>query len=56
METYGLSYFLGKFFFDEDGSQSMFVYQPILSMLQLKTNKGCFCQNIWKDKTCKIDL
>ena len=50
MKTYDLSYFLGKNVFDDHGSQNMFVYQLILSMLQLQTNKDTDYVIIWKSK------
>ena len=40
IETLDVSYFLGKFFFVDDGVQDMFVYQPTLSTLELKKDKG----------------
>ena len=40
LQTHDLSYFLGKNFFGDDGSQNMFVCQPIFSLLQLQRDKG----------------
>ena len=34
-----LSYFLGKTFFNDDGFQNMFVYEPTLNMLEFKKDK-----------------
>ena len=39
LQTYDLSHFLSKKLFGDDRSQNNFVYQPTLSMLQLKENK-----------------
>ena len=36
LQTYDLSYLLGKSFFGDYGFQNMFVYQPSLRTLQLK--------------------
>ena len=35
-----LSFFLGKNFFGDDSFKNMFVYQPTLSTLVLKEDKG----------------
>ena len=40
LQTHNLSYFLGKKFFDDDGFQNLFVYQPTLDILELKQDKG----------------
>ena len=40
LQTFDLSYFLGKNSFDDDGFQNMFVYQPKLNTLELKEYKG----------------
>ena len=39
LQKHDLSYFLGKNFFGDDGSQNMFVDQPILTVLELKKDK-----------------
>ena len=36
LEVFDSSYFLGKTFFGDDGSQNMFDYQPTLDMLEFK--------------------
>ena len=36
LQTLDLSYFLGRYFFDDDNFQNMFVYQPISNTLELK--------------------
>ena len=40
LQTLDLSYFLGQNFFGDDGFQNMFVYQPALSMLELKRTRA----------------
>ena len=50
LKTLGLSYFLGKFFFGDDGSQNMFVYQPTLNTIGLKEDKGTDYFVGWKSK------
>ena len=50
METYDLSYFLGKSLFGDDSSQNTFVYQPTFNMLELKTDKGTEYVIGWKSK------
>ena len=40
MQTFDLSYFLGKLFFGDDGFRNMFVYQPKLITLESKEDKG----------------
>ena len=37
LQEFDSSYFIGNFLFGNDGFQNMFVYQPALSMLELKT-------------------
>ena len=41
MQTHDLSYFLAKTFFDADGSQNMFVYQPALNVIDFKQKNFC---------------
>ena len=50
LKAYDLSYFLGKNFFGDDGSQNMFVYQPTLRTLQLQEHKGTDYVTGWKSK------
>ena len=45
-----LSYFLGKNFWGDDGSQNMLVYQPAFSTLQLNKDKGIDYVTSWKSK------
>ena len=45
-----LSYFLGKNFWGDDGSQNMLVYQPAFSTLQLNKDKGIDYVISWKSK------
>ena len=40
LQTHDLSYFLGKIFFGDDGSQNMFFYQPKLDTFILKKRQG----------------
>lgn len=40
LEAYDLSHFLGKSFFDNDGSQNMFVLQTTITTLQLQKDEG----------------
>ena len=40
LRAFNSSYFHGKIFFGDDGSQNMFVYQPTLDTLELKKTKG----------------
>ena len=44
-----LNYFLGKTFFDDDGSQTLFVYQPTINTLLLEDNGTDYISN-WKSK------
>ena len=39
LQTHDLSYFLGKIFFGDDGSQNMIFYQPKLETFVLKKDK-----------------
>ena len=48
LKTHGLSYFLGKSFFDDDGSENMFVYQAALDMLQFEKDKIIDFALSWK--------
>ena len=48
LQTHDLSYFLGKNFFGDDGSQNMFAYQPALDMLELEKDKSIDCILSWK--------
>lgn len=50
LQTYGLSYFLGKYFFDENGFQNMLFYQPTLDTLELKKDKDTHHVLSWKSK------
>ena len=38
LETFDLSYFIGKNYFEEDGSQSYLVFQPISSYFKIIAN------------------
>ena len=38
LNTFGLSYFIGKSQFDEDGAQNYLVFQPILKYFTLNSN------------------
>ena len=38
LETFDLSYFIGKIYFEEDGSQSYLVFQPISSYFKIIAN------------------
>ena len=40
LETHDLSYFLGNFFFGDNCSQNMFVYETTFVALELKVNKS----------------
>ena len=50
LQTHDLSYFLIKIFFGDDGSQSIFVYQPRIDTLDLKKGKGINYVLSWKSK------
>ena len=54
METYDRSYFLGKIFFSDDGSQNIFVYHPTFSVLQIKKTKSTHYIICWKSKWIDI--
>ena len=40
LQTYNLYYFLDKKFFGDDGSQNVFVFQPILHILEKRKGKS----------------
>ena len=51
LATKDYNFFIGKTYFtSNDGSQSMFVYQPTLGTLELKKDKGTVYVLIWKSK------
>ena len=43
-------FFLGKFFFGDDGFQNTSVYQPTLNTLEIKGDKGIINILSWKSK------
>ena len=49
-ETHDLSYFLGKTFFGNDGSQNMFFYQHSFIILESLVNKNNEHVISWKSK------
>ena len=50
LQTLNLNYFLGRYFFDDDGFQNMFVYQPIFNTFDLKKDKGTEYVIGWESK------
>ena len=50
LQTYGLSHFLGKYFFDENGFQNMLFYQPTVDTLELKKDNDTHHVLSWKSK------
>ena len=50
LQTLDLNYFLGRYFFDDDGFQNMFVYQPIFNTFDLKKDKGTEYVIGWESK------
>ena len=48
LQNFGISYFLGKNVFDDNGFQNIFVYQPPFSMLKLKEHKDARYMVAWK--------
>ena len=50
LETYDLDHCLGKTFFGDDVSQSMFAHQPAINKLELKTEKGIDFAIGWESK------
>ena len=41
LKTFDLSYFIGKSHFEEDGTQSYLVFQPINRYFKITTNTKC---------------
>ena len=37
LETFDSSYFIGKSYFDEDGTQNYLIFQPIISYFKVNT-------------------
>ena len=57
LKAFDLSYFRGKTFFGNDGSQNMFVYQPTLDTLKTKYEKTSGNVINWKSKgVCTSNL
>ena len=50
LQTLNLSYFLGKIFFGDDGSQSIFAHQATLNTIGLKEDKSTEYVIDWKSK------
>ena len=50
LKAFDLSYFRDKFFFGNDVSQNMFVYQPTLETLKIKYEKTSENVTSWKSK------
>ena len=52
MQILDLNFFLGKFvfFFGDDSSQNIFVYQLTLDILKLKKENGTDYVSSWKSK------
>ena len=52
LKTLDLSYFLDRFFFGLDGFQSIFVYQPKFSELELKEKRALIMLLTGHEKRC----
>ena len=50
LKTFDLSYFIGKSYFDEDGTQNYLVFQPIIRYFKVNTITNTDYVLSWKSK------
>ena len=49
LKTFGLSYFIGKSHFEEDGAPNYLIFQPLLRYFKLNNKKSAFISS-WKSR------
>ena len=54
LKTFHSSYFIGKSYFEEDGTQNYLVFQPISKYFKVITNTDYFIMEILKDYLLKV--